>query len=98
MSEEARLIEAIDHAARRIVAAKYVTALTGAGLSVESGIPSFRGPWADCGRSTANRTVGATKRFLEDPKSWWEQRLKGVETMPEMRALDNACSTQGTTR
>lgn len=36
--------EAITAAARILAAAEYAVALTGAGLSVESGIPSFRGP------------------------------------------------------
>ena len=34
----------IRQAAQLVLAAKYVTALTGAGISVESGIPPFRGP------------------------------------------------------
>jgi NAD-dependent deacetylase len=34
----------IRQAAQLVLAAEYVTALTGAGISVESGIPPFRGP------------------------------------------------------
>src|SRR5512145_2063414 len=38
-----RSATAITHAARLIRAAKHLTAFTGAGISVESGIPPFRG-------------------------------------------------------
>ena len=41
-------------AAHAILKADYAIALTGAGMSVESGIPPFRGR-ADCGPSMANR-------------------------------------------
>ncbi len=38
------LDEEIARAAAEVVAARHLVALTGAGLSVESGIPPFRGP------------------------------------------------------
>jgi NAD-dependent deacetylase len=94
MLEEARLIEAVDQAARLVLAAEYVTAMSGAGLSVESGIPPFRGPgglWTKYGEPDSR----GYERFLSDPKAWWEARVKGVDTMPEMRALDNAVPNEG---
>ena len=36
--------DTVKEAARLLLSAKYVMALTGAGISVESGIPPFRGP------------------------------------------------------
>ena len=42
MDEEVSI--AIEDSLQLIVSAKYVTALTGAGVSVESGIRTFRGP------------------------------------------------------
>ena len=39
-----RIEEAVDAAARMLVDASHVVALVGAGLSVESGVPTFRGP------------------------------------------------------
>jgi len=36
--------ELIDRAARDLVNSSYAIALTGAGMSTESGIPDFRGP------------------------------------------------------
>lgn len=67
-------IEEIEEAAKIIKASKYVVALTGAGISVASGIPPFRGPgglWTKYGEPTQNDY----QRFLEDPVKWWEQRI-----------------------
>lgn len=36
--------EAVSRAAEAIAASRYLVAFTGAGVSVESGIPPFRGP------------------------------------------------------
>lgn len=61
--------------ARLLHEAKYVLALVGAGMSVESGIPPFRGPgglWAKYGEPD----MRGYDRFLADPKGWWESILK----------------------
>jgi NAD-dependent deacetylase len=65
---------AIAHATDALMRARYVIALTGAGLSVESGIPPFRGPgglWTKYGEPPMN----GFERFLADPKKAWEERL-----------------------
>ena len=58
------LSEAIDSAARILVESRHVVALAGAGLSAESGIPTFRGPgglWTRLGEPTdAVRPVTVT--------------------------------------
>ncbi len=69
--------EAIEQVARFLIAARYVMAMTGAGTSVESGIPPFRGPgglWTKYGEPPMN----GYQRFLENPKQAWEERLNPI--------------------
>ncbi|MBL7120080.1 MAG: RNA polymerase subunit sigma, partial [Dehalococcoidia bacterium] len=57
----------IDRAAELMLGAKYVVALTGAGVSVESGVRPFRGPdgiWTEYGEPP----MDGYQRFLADPK------------------------------
>ena len=64
----------IRKAADVLLSAEYVMALTGAGISVESGIPPFRGPgglWTKYGEPPMN----GYELFLQDPKKAWEERL-----------------------
>ena len=68
-----RLADAIDSAARLIAKSSHVTALVGSGISVESGIPTFRGPgglWTRLGEPS----VRGYQRFLDDPVAWWKQQ------------------------
>src|SRR5712671_3551232 len=61
--------------AEMILTARYPIALTGAGMSVESGIPPFRGPgglWTKYGEPPMN----GYQIFLADPKKGWEDRIK----------------------
>jgi len=65
---------AIRKAALLLLSARYVMALTGAGISVESGIPPFRGPgglWTKYGEPPMN----GYQIFLQDPQKAWEERL-----------------------
>src|SRR5882672_6359848 len=67
--------EAIRRAAQTLLSARYVMALTGAGISVESGIPPFRGPgglWTKYGEPPMN----GFQIFLSDPRKAWQERLK----------------------
>ncbi len=69
--------ELIERAARDLVNAKYAIALTGAGISTESGIPDFRGPsgiWTK-DPEAERRAYRSYERFLEDPKGWWQESL-----------------------
>ena len=66
--------EDIEKAARLIVEASHVLALVGAGMSVESEIPPFRGPgglWTKYGEPD----MRGYDRFISDPKGWWESIL-----------------------
>jgi len=74
----------IRQAAQLLLAAEYVTALTGAGISVESGIPPFRGPgglWTKYGEPP----MDGYQRFLQDPKKAWEERLAPSGASQEIR-------------
>jgi NAD-dependent deacetylase len=69
--------ELIDRAAKDLGRSHYAIALTGAGISTESGIPDFRGPngiWTK--HPEAEREAyEAYDKFRADPKRYWEERL-----------------------
>ena len=86
---------ALEEAAQAITEAGYLTALAGAGMSAESGIPTFRGPgglWTKYGEPD---NLGY-QRFLRDPQAWWEERLTGNQ-MPEMREASGVGAAQSGT-
>ncbi|MBI4333319.1 MAG: NAD-dependent deacylase [Chloroflexi bacterium] len=67
----------IKKAARDLANSHHAIALTGAGISTESGIPDFRGPsgvWTK-NPEAERRAYRSYERFLEDPAGWWEERL-----------------------
>lgn len=67
----------IDRAAKDLVLSKYAIALTGAGMSTESGIPDFRGPdgiWTK-NPEAERRAYEAYDELLRDPKGHWEEIL-----------------------
>jgi NAD-dependent deacetylase len=80
---DAREADLLDQAAGCVARARYVIALTGAGLSVESGIPPFRGPgglWTRHGEPP----MDGYQRFLRDPRKAWEDRLDPKGPMREL--------------
>ena len=93
MSEN--LGQALDNAARVILSSRYTVALVGAGISVESGIPPFRGPgglWTRFGEPD----MRGYERFLADPKGWWEARLRPEGYQGEFRdAIERAQPNAG---
>ena len=67
-------MDANAQAADLLLSARHVVASTGAGLSKESGIPTFRGEgglWTRDGEPPMN----GYQRFLADPLAWWRTRL-----------------------
>ena len=67
------LDEQLEIAARIIFDASYVIALVGAGMSKESGIPTFRGGdglWDKLGEPP----MDGYQRLLEDPAAWFAER------------------------
>lgn len=86
---EADLDTQLDTAARIVAESSYVIALVGAGLSKESGIPTFRGGdglWDKHGEPP----MDGYQRFLEDPVKWWADRLAEQEKMGEFSAAIEA--------
>src|SRR4029079_16067700 len=79
----------IESAAVALLDARYVIALTGAGLSVESGIPPFRGPgglWTKHGAHTLN----GYRVSPADPRKAGEERLNPSGPMRELWSALNA--------
>ncbi len=69
----------IADAVRLIRGSKYVIALTGAGVSVESGIRPFRGPgglWTEKGEPP----MDGYRRFEANPRRYWEERLDNARS------------------
>jgi NAD-dependent deacetylase len=67
----------IERAARELVNSSYAIALTGAGISTESGIPDFRGPdgiWTKNPQAERD-SYEAYDELLRDPKAHWERIL-----------------------
>jgi NAD-dependent deacetylase len=86
---------AVRAAARSINEARYCTALVGAGISKESGIPTFRGEgglWTRQGEPPMN----GYQIFLEDPRAWWLERIEQRRNPPDFaRAIDQARPNPG---
>jgi NAD-dependent deacetylase len=82
----------IERTARELIHSRYAVALTGAGISTESGIPDFRGPSGIWSRDpdAERRAYLSYARFLENPKAWWEERLTSPSLLGDLeRALPN---------
>ena len=86
-------------AAEMIASSSHVVAMTGAGISVESGIPTFRGRdgiWSRHGTPAPD----AYSQFLEDPEAFWkrEQLRRSEPWITELRtALSAATPNAGHT-
>jgi NAD-dependent deacetylase len=67
----------ISRAATDLVNSRYSIALTGAGISTESGISDFRGPsgiWTK-NPEAERQAYRSYEKFLKDPKSYWKDTL-----------------------
>jgi NAD-dependent deacetylase len=87
--------EQVEIAAEIVASSRYMIALVGAGLSKESGIPTFRGGdglWDKHGEPP----MDGYQRFLADPEGWWAQRLAQQSSGSDwMQALDEAKPNAG---
>jgi len=87
----------LEQAAQHILSSKYVVALVGAGLSAESGVPTFRGPgglWTKLGEPSMN----GFQDFLQNPEAWWKDQLdqqKDPDRTQFREAIENAKPNPG---
>ncbi|MFC2044721.1 NAD-dependent deacetylase [Chloroflexota bacterium] len=81
MTEDQALKRLIKKAAQDLVKSKFAIALTGAGMSTESGIPDFKGPsglWTKNPQAETIEPLKASQSYqalLADPQKWWQERL-----------------------
>ena len=74
MELSGQLQERLEKASRLVAGSRYVVAMVGAGMSAESGIPTYRGPgglWTRIGEPDPR----SYQAFVADPKGWWERTL-----------------------
>jgi NAD-dependent deacetylase len=72
------MADQIDQVRRWISAARRVVALTGAGISTESGVPDFRGPQGLWTKNPKAEKLSNIHYYMSDPevrKLAWQQRL-----------------------
>lgn len=88
-------LDAIAAAADLLAHAQHAVALAGAGMSKESGIPTFRGEgglWTQLGEPPLNQY----ETFVADPRRWWERRLEEAQQPNEFAgALEAAAPNPG---
>ncbi len=85
----------IERAAGDLVSAKHALALTGAGMSTESGISDFRGPdgvWTK-DPEAEKRAFEAYPRFVADPEAFWVDLLSNP--VPFLTQMESAQPNPG---
>ena len=92
---EPHLEEQLERAAQIVADSSYLIALVGAGMSKESGIPTFRGGdglWDKHGEPP----MDGYQRFLADPAAWWAERLSQQQQGGELaQAIEEAKPNPG---
>jgi NAD-dependent deacetylase len=86
MLEGEKMMDLIERAAADLAKSTYVIALTGAGISTESGIPDFRGPsgiWTK-DPEAEKRAYQSYAKFQRNPKEYWEDRLGGPSLLGDL--------------
>jgi NAD-dependent deacetylase len=79
----------IERAARDLLKSNYAIALTGAGMSTDSGIADFRGPngiWTK-DPEAERRAYQTYHKFLRDPKEYWEDILGGRSLLGNLESF-----------
>jgi len=81
--------ELIEKAAKDLVNSNYAIALTGAGISTESGVPDFRSPsgiWTK-DPEAEKRAYESYQKFLTNPKEYWEERLTSPSLLGDLEKV-----------
>ncbi len=81
--------ESISRAVELLLSAKHVVALTGAGISVESGIPPFRGKGGLWEKIDPIK-YASIDAFLADPEDVWEMLIKGMKEVLDVATPNKA--------
>ena len=76
--------DAVAAARQRLRAARRVVVLTGAGISAESGVPTFRGP-GGLWRQYGPEDLATPEAFARDPRLVWEWYAWRRETIAPLR-------------
>ena len=86
MVNKQSLDELISKTAELIIKSKHAVALTGAGMSTESGIADFRGPngiWTK-NPEAEKQAYQSYFKFQQDPKQYWIERMTGTSWIHEL--------------
>ena len=78
--------ELISKTAELIIKSRHAVALTGAGMSTESGIPDFRGPngiWTKNPKAE-QQAYESYFKFQQNPRQYWIERLTGTSWINEL--------------
>jgi NAD-dependent deacetylase len=76
----------VQKAAAALSRSRFAVALTGAGMSTESGVPDFRGPSGIWTRDpeAERRAYRSYERFQKDPQEYWVERLTGPSLLGDL--------------
>src|SRR5437660_12836450 len=85
MPAQAPAAQAIEELASLVRAARSVVALTGAGISVPSGIPDFRSPDTGLWRHVDPMEVAHIDAFHRDPARFWRFYGERFATLGDKR-------------
>ena len=88
----------IEKAQNYLLKSSYPIVLSGAGISADSGIPTFRSDSKLNNNFTKPIYFGHYKYFMKNPKKWWEDQLDFISNPDRTKfrhAVENAKPNKG---